>query len=164
MTKLGSQKLHFCPKETKMGSILGHRIDYNGVGGSERPAEHTQQKFTQVPPPPPLGRQVFKLTLVYTEIIKALKCNHQPSKLEKINRQSSYPSTPSYIYYSADIQTGTLGRKLSNQKAECLLKTKRFSSFFRKRTNNNLKFEGCLPRGQGSSNSFKVFKSCIVKP
>ena len=29
---LGLQKLHICPKVTKMGSISGHRIDYNGVG------------------------------------------------------------------------------------------------------------------------------------
>ena len=35
MTKLGSRKLHICPKVTKMGSIIGHRIDYKGVGGSE---------------------------------------------------------------------------------------------------------------------------------
>ena len=28
---LGSRKLHICPKVTKMGSIIGHRIDYNGV-------------------------------------------------------------------------------------------------------------------------------------
>ena len=32
MTKLGSRKLHIFPKVTKMGSIIGHRIDYNGVG------------------------------------------------------------------------------------------------------------------------------------
>ena len=32
VTKLGSRKLHICPKVTKMGSIIGHRIDYNGVG------------------------------------------------------------------------------------------------------------------------------------
>ena len=32
MTKLGTQKLHICPKVTKMGSIIGHRIDCNGVG------------------------------------------------------------------------------------------------------------------------------------
>ena len=31
MTKLGLQKLHICSKVTKMGSITGHRIDYNGV-------------------------------------------------------------------------------------------------------------------------------------
>ena len=31
-----------------MGSIAGHRIDYNGRG-SERPAAHTQQNLTQVP-------------------------------------------------------------------------------------------------------------------
>ena len=28
MTKLGSQKLHICPKVTEMESIIGHRIDY----------------------------------------------------------------------------------------------------------------------------------------
>ena len=39
-------------KVTKMGSIIGHRIDYNGPGrGSERPAVHTEQNFTQVAPP-----------------------------------------------------------------------------------------------------------------
>ena len=52
MTKLGSGKLHICPKVTKMGSIVGHRVDYNRVTGSERPAGHTQQILTQVPPPP----------------------------------------------------------------------------------------------------------------
>ena len=41
MTKLGLRKLLICPKVTKMGSIIGHRIDYNGVGA-----------HTQVPPPP----------------------------------------------------------------------------------------------------------------
>ena len=33
VTKLGSRKFHICPRVTKMGSIIiGHRIDYNGVG------------------------------------------------------------------------------------------------------------------------------------
>ena len=32
MTKSGSQKLHICPKvHYKKGSIIGHKIDYNGV-------------------------------------------------------------------------------------------------------------------------------------
>ena len=31
-TKLGSQKWHICPKVTKMGPTIGHRIDYNWVG------------------------------------------------------------------------------------------------------------------------------------
>ena len=31
VTKLGSRKVIF-PKVTKMGSIFGHRIDYDGVG------------------------------------------------------------------------------------------------------------------------------------
>ena len=32
-----------------MGSIISHRIDYNGGRGSRRPAAHSQQKLTQVP-------------------------------------------------------------------------------------------------------------------
>ena len=63
MTKLGSQKLHICPKVTKMVSIIGHRIDYNGIGGSERPLAHIQQKFTQVPPPPPLLGRSYPLNI-----------------------------------------------------------------------------------------------------
>ena len=43
---LGSRKLNICPRVIKVGSIIGHRIDYNG------PAAHTQQKLTQVPPLP----------------------------------------------------------------------------------------------------------------
>ena len=30
--KLGSQKLHICPKVTEMGSKIGHRIGCNWVG------------------------------------------------------------------------------------------------------------------------------------
>ena len=61
MTDLGSRKLHIFQKVTKMGSAIGHRIEYNGVGalrGKTRLA-HTQQKFSQVPPPPrpPTGIQ-----------------------------------------------------------------------------------------------------------
>ena len=33
-----------------MGSIIGHRIDYIGVGVLRGPAVHTQQKLTQVTP------------------------------------------------------------------------------------------------------------------
>ena len=32
MAKSGSQKIHICPKVTKMGSIIGHKLDYDGVG------------------------------------------------------------------------------------------------------------------------------------
>ena len=56
MTKLGSRKLDFCPKVTKMGSIIDHRIDsdYNGVGAL-RGQRHipSKIKITQVIPPPP---------------------------------------------------------------------------------------------------------------
>ena len=43
----GSRKFHF-PKVNKIGSIIGHAIDNRGG-----PAAHTQQKLTQVFPPPP---------------------------------------------------------------------------------------------------------------
>ena len=37
-----------------MGSIIGHRIDYNGVGAlRDQWYIYTQQKFPQVPPSPP---------------------------------------------------------------------------------------------------------------
>ena len=32
VTNLGSRKLRIYPKVTKMGSIISHRIDFNGVG------------------------------------------------------------------------------------------------------------------------------------
>ena len=64
MTKLGLQKLHICPKVIKMGSLIGHRVDYNGVGGPERPAAHTQQKLTQVPPTS-WGVLLWELRLVF---------------------------------------------------------------------------------------------------
>ena len=46
--RLGWRKLHICPKVTKMGSIIGHKIDYNGVGALRSQRAHTQKKLTQV--------------------------------------------------------------------------------------------------------------------
>ena len=64
MTKLGSRKLHICPKVTKIGSIIGHRIDHNWVGALRR-QRHTPfpEKFTQVSSPGGLkcGRRSRKL-------------------------------------------------------------------------------------------------------
>ena len=56
MSKLGSRKLHnYLPKSYK-----------DGVWGSERPAAHTKQKLTQVPPPhpPTLPRALNKRDVV----------------------------------------------------------------------------------------------------
>ena len=47
VTMLGLQKLHTCAKVTKMGSMTGHRIDYNGVGalrGALRGQRHIPSK------------------------------------------------------------------------------------------------------------------------
>ena len=53
---MGSEKLHICSKVTKMGSIIGHRIDYNAVGnihGKNVP------KYPPTHPPPPPGDKVL---------------------------------------------------------------------------------------------------------
>lgn len=56
---LGSRKFHF-PKVNKIGSIIGHAIDYNRGG----PAAHTRQKLTQVfPPPPTLGNLLASINV-----------------------------------------------------------------------------------------------------
>ena len=47
MTRLGSRKLHICPKVTKMGSIIGHSLDYDGVETLRGQRQITQQKLTQ---------------------------------------------------------------------------------------------------------------------
>ena len=67
---LGSRKFHF-PKVNKIGSIIGHAIDYNRGG----PAAHTQQKLTQVFPPPPPNSG--KLTGVH----KCFYCENTHKKL-----------------------------------------------------------------------------------
>ena len=51
MAKLGSQKLHIRTKVTKMGSIIGHRIDYNGVA---------KINPSSPPPSPPRGSNGFQ--------------------------------------------------------------------------------------------------------
>ena len=50
MTKLGSQKLHICPKGTKMGSINGHRIDYNGIGALRDQPHIPSKNLPKYPP------------------------------------------------------------------------------------------------------------------
>ena len=60
----GSRKFHF-PKVNKIGSIIGHAIDYN----RGEPAAHTQQKLTQVfPPPPTLGNLLASINVSITKI------------------------------------------------------------------------------------------------
>ena len=52
--KTGSSQLEcryqrVLPKVTKMGSIISHRIDCNGVRGSERPAAHIHKNVLKCP-------------------------------------------------------------------------------------------------------------------
>ena len=37
LTELPNNEFRYCPKVNKMGSIIGHKIDFHGVGSSERP-------------------------------------------------------------------------------------------------------------------------------
>ena len=72
MTKLGSRELHICPKVTKMGSIIGHRIDYNGVGAL-RDQWHIPSKnffkYLLLPPPPPLPPSPWYLRQIKDQLI-----------------------------------------------------------------------------------------------
>ena len=54
MTKLGSRKLHICPKVTKMGSIIGHRIDYNRVGALRGQQHIPSKNYPKYPHSPRL--------------------------------------------------------------------------------------------------------------
>ena len=51
MTKLGSRKLHICPKVANMGSIIVQRIDYNGVGALRRQRPVPSKNVPKCPPP-----------------------------------------------------------------------------------------------------------------
>ena len=50
MTKLGSRKLHICPKVANMGSIIVQRIDYNGVGALRRQRAVPSKNVPKYPP------------------------------------------------------------------------------------------------------------------
>ena len=54
MTKLGSRKLHIFPKVTKMGSITGHRIDYNRAGALRGQQHIPSKNLPKYPPGAPL--------------------------------------------------------------------------------------------------------------
>ena len=60
MTKLGLRKLHICPNVTKMGSIIGRKIDYNGVWALRGQRHIPSKSYTKYPPPP--GQFQFEIS------------------------------------------------------------------------------------------------------
>ena len=69
---MGSRKLHICPKVTKMGSTIGHRIEYNRVGFLEASGTSPAKIYTSTTPPPPpfpgsSGRCARELSLFEAE-------------------------------------------------------------------------------------------------
>ena len=50
---MGLRKLHICPNVTKMGSIIGRKIDYNGVGAPRGQRHIPSKSYPKYPPPPP---------------------------------------------------------------------------------------------------------------
>ena len=50
---MGSRKLHTCPKVTEIGSIIGHRIDYNEVGALRGQRHIPTAKINPIKPPFP---------------------------------------------------------------------------------------------------------------
>ena len=89
-----------------MGSIMGHRIDYNGAGASESPAAHTQQKLIQVPPLPkvysdqvlPNDTVNFIIIVVYraTKRIKYFQGTRVNKHMVRTNRTTGQGSRDPY--------------------------------------------------------------------
>ena len=67
VTKLGSRKLRFCPKVTKMWSIIGYRINYNGVGTLRGQRHIPSKNYPKYPP----GVKVFNSFDVHSKYIVA---------------------------------------------------------------------------------------------
>ena len=54
----------FYPKVTKMGSIIGHRIDYKGIGAPRSQRHILRKNLINHPPPSPPTRDNVALTSV----------------------------------------------------------------------------------------------------
>ena len=61
MTTLGSRNYIFGQKVTKMGSIIGHRIDYNEVETLRGQRHIPSKNNLSTPPPPGLNKTLFSL-------------------------------------------------------------------------------------------------------
>ena len=101
MTKLGSRKLHIRPQVTKTGSIIGHRIDYKGVGPlrAQRhiPIYPAKINPSNPPPPGPVGDReedlkrggafycLFHLKIKKEGVSHRIKGNHKPRKTSNKN-------------------------------------------------------------------------------
>ena len=79
-----------------MGSIIGHRVDYGGVRGSERPAAHFQKKLTQIPPSALALAKLLQLPV-------GLDCLPSVSVIPISDESGFLPS----MVFSLAIQTGT---------------------------------------------------------
>ena len=105
VTKLGSRKLHICPTVTRMGSMIGHRIDNNGVGrGSQRPAAHTQQKLTQVLPGGPKGLKCNSILIYISfpvttglQFVKNYKCHDRYVNCYDWAKRNECYKNPAYM-------------------------------------------------------------------
>ena len=76
MTKLGLRELRICPKVTKMGSIIAHRIDYYGQGALTDQPKLTPSTFLTVLKPLHNTPQPTNTTMISTEKIRTLGMKH----------------------------------------------------------------------------------------
>ena len=82
MTKLGSRKLHICLKVTKMGSIIGHRIDYNGVG-----AMRGLRGQRHIPTPPRLRLQIKRVFMyVWRRLVRDRRVTSLPELVSWVSQ------------------------------------------------------------------------------
>ena len=97
MTKLGLGKLHICPKVTKMGSIIGHRIDCNGVGALKGQRHIPSKNYPKYPHPPPPRGGMYTLPFLIQQTTVLM----QPIVLDNISLRLQYR----YILYVLLCQT-----------------------------------------------------------
>ena len=107
VTKLGLRKLHICPKVTKMGSIIGHRIDYNGVEALGCQRHIPSKKITEVPPRGTAPRQSLKWRVKYQIGVHTIAEQLLHIVCECSHKQSVTVSSPTLIQITEE--TGFTG-------------------------------------------------------
>ena len=107
VTKLGLRKLHICPKVTKMGSIIGHRIDYNGVEALRCQRHIPSKKNNRSTPRGTAPRQSLKWRVKYRIGVHTIAEQLLHIVCECSHKQSVTVSSPTLIQITEE--TGFTG-------------------------------------------------------
>ena len=91
MTKLGSRKLHICPKVTKMLFIIGNRIHYHGVGALRGQRHIPSKNLPKYPPPP--GRFLSSVLRFLIQVLNWINLDWLSSHWGTFSRRESCQGT-----------------------------------------------------------------------